>query len=649
MPKQLIYEKHVGVCGDPAVELFTVLTADPPVRDPLLVIHGGPDWDHTYLRDPLFDLADHRDLIFPDLRGCGRSSRGLPDGHYTPDAATDDLVALLDVLGVARADVLGFSYGGLLAQRLALAAPGRVRRLVIASSAVLPVPADAFAGWAERDRRTAAETALWSSMALSDAAACDSASSGVELTRAAAFAGAEANVWRPEVLDDYRERLAHVRFSAEWLRPWRAGTLPPARPDDAAGRLAALGVPILLLHGRQDMTFPAALAERAARLIPSASAVLLDEAGHMAHVDRPGPWLEAVSTFLRRSLPAFPHDDPYEDPYDDSVRRRGGASSMTNALPVTLDDVHDAAARLKGVAHRTPVLRSRTLDALVGAEVFVKCENFQRVGAFKFRGAYNAVSRLTPGQLARGIAAYSSGNHAQAVALAARELGSTAVIVMPEDAPRSKMEATAGYGAEIVTYDRYTGDRVAIGEALAAERGLTLIPPYEHPHIIAGQGTAALELIEDVEDLDALVVAVGGGGLIAGSATAAKGLLPRIRVIGVEPEAGDDTRRSLAAGERVSVPIPRTIADGLAAEIPGELTFSVNRRLVDEIVLAGEDDIRAAMRFAFERMKIVIEPSGATSLAALLSARVPDLPRRVGLIISGGNIDTRRFAELCGP
>ncbi|GAA1688127.1 pyridoxal-phosphate dependent enzyme [Nonomuraea maheshkhaliensis] len=320
---------------------------------------------------------------------------------------------------------------------------------------------------------------------------------------------------------------------------------------------------------------------------------------------------------------------------------------MPNALPVTLGDVHDAAARLKGVAHRTPVLRSRTLDALVGAEVFLKCENLQRIGAFKFRGAYNAVSRLTPAQLEQGVAAYSSGNHAQAVALAARELGSTAVIVMPEDAPRSKREATAGYGAEIVTYDRYSGDRVAIGEALAAERGLTLIPPYEHPHVIAGQGTAALELIEEVGDLDALLVPIGGGGLIAGSATAAKGLLPRIRVIGVEPEAGDDTKRSLSAGRRVSIPIPRTIADGQAAEIPGELTFSINRHLVDDVALVSEDDIRAAMRMAFERMKIVMEPSGATPLAALLAGRAGTLPRRVGLIVSGGNIDTRRFAELC--
>ncbi|MEU9353525.1 threo-3-hydroxy-L-aspartate ammonia-lyase [Streptomyces griseoloalbus] len=317
-------------------------------------------------------------------------------------------------------------------------------------------------------------------------------------------------------------------------------------------------------------------------------------------------------------------------------------------MTLTLDDVRDAAARIEGVAHRTPVLRSRTLNALVGAEVFVKCENLQRVGAFKFRGAYNAASRLTPEQLARGIAAYSSGNHAQAVALAARELGTTAVILMPEDTPRSKVEATLGYGAEVVTYDRYTGDRVAIGEALAADRGLTLIPPYEHPHVIAGQGTAALELIEEVGDLDALVVPVGGGGLIAGSATAAKGLLPGIRVIGVEPEEGDDTKRSLEAGRRVSIPVPRTIADGQAADIPGELTFSLNRKLVDDIALVTDDQIRQAMRTAFERMKTVVEPSGATSLAALLSGRITPVPRRIGVIVSGGNIDVRRFAQLVG-
>ncbi|MDQ0384834.1 threo-3-hydroxy-L-aspartate ammonia-lyase [Streptomyces mutabilis] len=321
---------------------------------------------------------------------------------------------------------------------------------------------------------------------------------------------------------------------------------------------------------------------------------------------------------------------------------------MTAAPPVAFSDVQDAAARLDGIAHRTPVLTSRTLDALVGAEVFVKCENFQRVGAFKFRGAYNAASRLPAGQLARGIAAYSSGNHAQAVALAARELGTTAVVLMPEDAPRAKREATAGYGAEIVTYDRYTQDRTALGEALAEERGLALIPPYDHPHVIAGQGTAALELLEETGALDALVVPVGGGGLVAGSATAAKALHPGIRVVGVEPEAGDDTKRSLDRGERVTVPVPRTIADGQALPTPGEITFAVNRRLVDAIALVGDDEIVAAMRFAFERLKIVLEPSGATALAALMAGRLEHRPRRVGVIASGGNVDARRFAELIG-
>ncbi|MEZ7002642.1 pyridoxal-phosphate dependent enzyme [Streptomyces sp. AD55] len=320
----------------------------------------------------------------------------------------------------------------------------------------------------------------------------------------------------------------------------------------------------------------------------------------------------------------------------------------TDPLPVTLGDVRAAAARLAGVVHRTPVLRSRTLDSLVGAEIHLKCENFQRVGAFKFRGAYHAASRLPPARLARGVAAYSSGNHAQAVALAARELGTTAVIVMPEDAPPSKRAATAAYGAEIVTYDRYGADRVALAEALAADRGLTLIPPYEHPDVIAGQGTAALELLDDAGALDALIVPVGGGGLIAGSAVAATGLHPGLKVTGVEPEAGDDTLRSLRAGRRVRVPVPRTIADGQAVDMPGELTFSVNRRLLDGIVLVGDDEIRDAMRFAFERLKIVLEPSGATPLAALLTGRTGPLPRRVGLILSGGNVDAARFARLCG-
>ncbi|GEK01486.1 MULTISPECIES: threo-3-hydroxy-L-aspartate ammonia-lyase [unclassified Streptomyces] len=319
---------------------------------------------------------------------------------------------------------------------------------------------------------------------------------------------------------------------------------------------------------------------------------------------------------------------------------------MADASPVTFDDVQEAAARLQGIAHRTPVLTSRTLNSAVGAEVFVKCENFQRVGAFKFRGAYNAAARLSPGQLAKGIAAYSSGNHAQATALAARELGTTAVILMPEDAPRSKLAATAGYGAEVVTYDRYTQDRTALGEALAEDRGLALIPPYDHPHVIAGQGTAALELLQDTGALDALVVPVGGGGLIAGSATAAKALHPGIRVIGVEPEAGDDTRLSLAGGARVTIPVPRTIADGQALATPGEITFPINQRLVDAVAVVSDEEIVHAMRFAFERLKIVLEPSGASALAALMAGRVDDPPRRIGVIASGGNIDTERFTGL---
>jgi threonine dehydratase len=324
----------------------------------------------------------------------------------------------------------------------------------------------------------------------------------------------------------------------------------------------------------------------------------------------------------------------------------GAATVKSVDVTVTLDDVRDAAKRLAGVAHRTPVIRSRTLDGLVGAQVFVKAENLQRVGAFKFRGAYNAISRLPAEQLARGVAAYSSGNHAQAVALAARELGSSAVIVMPADAPAAKLDAVAGYGAEIIKYDRYTDDREAIGRDLAAARGLALIPPYEHPDVIAGQGTAALELLEDAGELDALVVPVGGGGLIAGSATAAKGLFPDIRVTGVEPAAGDDTKRSLEAGERIGIPVPRSIADATSATIPGELTFAINKRLLDGIVLVSDDEIRDGLRFALDRLKLVTEPSGVSALAALLAGRLTPAPPRIGVILSGGNVGAARLAEL---
>ncbi|HEU4947228.1 MAG TPA: threo-3-hydroxy-L-aspartate ammonia-lyase [Kribbella sp.] len=313
---------------------------------------------------------------------------------------------------------------------------------------------------------------------------------------------------------------------------------------------------------------------------------------------------------------------------------------------LTLADVQAAAKRIEGTAHKTPVLTSRTIDELVGAQVFLKAENFQRIGAFKFRGAFNAISRLSAEQLARGVAAYSSGNHAQAVALAARLAGTKAVILMPEDAPATKLAATRGYGAEVVTYDRYTDDRAALADALAQERGLTLIPPYDHPDVMAGQGTVATELIDQVGPLDALLVPVGGGGLMAGCATAATALSPGIRMIGVEPENGADTARSLATGERVAIPVPRTIADGQALSIPGELTFAVNRRLVDRIEVVSDDQIRAAMAFAFERLKIVLEPSGASTLAALLSGRIQDLPQRVGVVLSGGNVGLERFCEL---
>jgi threonine dehydratase len=278
--------------------------------------------------------------------------------------------------------------------------------------------------------------------------------------------------------------------------------------------------------------------------------------------------------------------------------------------------------------------------------VFVKAECFQRGGAFKFRGAYNRVARLTPEEHARGVVAFSSGNHAQAVAIAASLLGTKAVIVMPADAPATKLTATRGYGAEVVTFDRYTEDRVAIATALATERGLTLVRPYDDPFVMAGQGTTALELFDHVLALDHLLVPVGGGGLIAGCATVAKTVSPATRVTGVEPSAADDTRRSFAAGERVTISQPETIADGLMVDTPGELTFEVNRRLGDEVVVVSEGQIVEAMAFAFDRMKVVVEPSGAVGLAALLHGLVAVEGMRVGVIASGGNVGAERFAEL---
>jgi threonine dehydratase len=301
------------------------------------------------------------------------------------------------------------------------------------------------------------------------------------------------------------------------------------------------------------------------------------------------------------------------------------------------DDVRAAARVIAGVAHRTPLVTSRTL----GDHVVLKPECLQRAGAFKFRGAYTKIASLPSGT---PVVAYSSGNHAQAVALAARLLGAQATILMPADAPTAKVEATRGYGAEIITYDRYTDDREALGSVLAAERGLELVRPYDDPLVMAGQGTAALELIEDAGALDTLVVPVGGGGLISGCATIARALGVG-RVVGVEPEAGDDWRRSLAAGEPVRIAVPRTIADGLQTSMPGALTWEVASRLVDEVVTVTDAEIVEAMRFAFERLKLVVEPSGAVGIAALLERKVGSAGR-VGVIVSGGNVGADRFAAL---
>ena len=315
---------------------------------------------------------------------------------------------------------------------------------------------------------------------------------------------------------------------------------------------------------------------------------------------------------------------------------------------ITLEDVAAAAERLRGIANLTPVITSRTLDGLAGASIKLKAENLQRGGAFKFRGAYNKISSLERSQIERGVAAFSSGNHAQAVALAARLLGGRAVILMPEDTPAAKLEATRSYGGEIVTYDRYSHDRAVLGRALAEERGLEFVPPYDDPLIMGGQGTAALELIDEAGPIDVLVVPVGGGGLIAGCSTAAKGISESTRVIGVEPEAGDDTRRSLRAGHRVTIPVPRTIADGQQVEVPGELTFAVNRHLVEDIAVVSDDEIVAAMVFAFDYLKTVLEPSGASALAAVLTGKVKLDGARTGVILSGGNVGAQRFAELIG-
>ena len=308
------------------------------------------------------------------------------------------------------------------------------------------------------------------------------------------------------------------------------------------------------------------------------------------------------------------------------------------------DDVAAAARRLEGQARRTPVLSSRTIDDELGASLFFKCENFQRMGAFKFRGAFNALSRFDARQRQAGVVAFSSGNHAQAVALAARLLGMPATIVMPHDAPATKVAATQGYGGSVVFYDRYTEDREAIGARLAEQHGMTLVPPYDHADVIAGQGTAAKELFDEVGPLDALFVCLGGGGLLGGSALATRALSPTTRLYGVEPEAGNDGQQSFRSGAIVHIDTPKTIADGAQTQHLGQLTFDIIRRDVDDILTASDTELIDCMRFFAERMKIVVEPTGCLGFAA--ARRQAQRGQRVGVIVSGGNVDMQRFAAL---
>ena len=319
----------------------------------------------------------------------------------------------------------------------------------------------------------------------------------------------------------------------------------------------------------------------------------------------------------------------------------------TPELPA-YEDVAAAARRIEGHAHRTPVLRSPTADALGGAQFFFKCENYQRMGAFKFRGAFNSLARFTPDQKKAGVIAFSSGNHAQAIALAARLLGIPAVILMPIDAPAAKLEATRGYGAEVITFDRYKVDREALTKQVAAERGMTLIPPFNHPDVIAGQGTAAKELIEEVGELDFLFAPLGGGGLLSGTLLAAKALSPNCKVYGVEPEAGNDGQQSLRKGEIVDIPVPRTIADGAQTQHLGDTTFGVIRRDVTDILTATDDQLVQCMRFFAERMKMIVEPTGCLGFAGARFGGADIAGKRVGIIISGGNVDIARFAQLVG-
>jgi len=320
--------------------------------------------------------------------------------------------------------------------------------------------------------------------------------------------------------------------------------------------------------------------------------------------------------------------------------------TLPSLTPPTYDDVAAAAHRLKGMAHRTPVLRSSTADERLGAQLFFKCENLQRTGAFKFRGAFNTLAQFTDEQRERGVLAFSAGNHAQAIALSARLLDMPAAIVMPEDAPASKMAATREYDAQVVTYDRYTEDREAISRRLALERGMTLVPPFDHPHVIAGQGTAAQEFFEDVPDLDYLFVCVGGGGLLAGSLLAAEALAPQCRVVGVEPAAGNDGQQSFKAGHVVQIPTPHTIADGAQTQALGQLTFPIIQRLADDMVTATDEQLVESLRFFAERMKIVVEPTGALAFAGAEHGNVDIHGARVGILISGGNVDLSRLARF---
>ncbi|MFK4819642.1 threo-3-hydroxy-L-aspartate ammonia-lyase [Ochrobactrum quorumnocens] len=312
----------------------------------------------------------------------------------------------------------------------------------------------------------------------------------------------------------------------------------------------------------------------------------------------------------------------------------------------TYDDVVSAARQINGHAHRTPVFTSSTIDRETGAQFFFKCENFQRIGAFKFRGAFNALSRFNDEQKERGVLAFSSGNHAQAIALAAKLLGIGATIIMPEDAPAAKLDATRGYGAKVVTYNRYTEDRDALSNKLADEGGLTLIPPFNHPDIIAGQGTATKELIEEVGQLDALFVCLGGGGLLAGSALAAKALSPSCDVYGVEPEAGNDGQQSFRSGKIVHIDVPKTLADGAQTQALGDMTFAVIRDTVRDILAVSDDELVQGMKFFASRMKMVVEPTGCLAFAGALQMAPTLKGKRIGVIVSGGNVDLDKFAAL---